>query len=258
MPFTDIVHHKVLGLRRRLELTAKPPFEIVDLINPVVTEQERTATPVHEAFYGNKGSVVHKWRHYLPIYDKYFSRYRGRRVRFLEIGVFRGGSLRMWREYFGTDAVLFGVDIDEHCRRYDGEAGQVRIGSQDDPAFLQSIVEEMGGVDIVLDDGSHVARHQKASFDALFPLLNERGLYLCEDTHTAYWRGVYEGGLGRSGTFIEHSKQLIDDVHAEYHGKPQSLADAHKQILGIHFYNSIVVIEKAPQLPATSIKVGTI
>ena len=63
---------------------------------------------------------VHKWHHYIPIYDRYFSRWRNTNFRFLEIGVWNGGSLEMWRKYFGDEAVIFGIDIDEDCRRFDG------------------------------------------------------------------------------------------------------------------------------------------
>ena len=104
---------------------------------------------------GNEGVKVHKWHHYLPLYDRYFGQYRGTPVKFLEIGVNNGGSLQMWRRYFGPDAVICGIDINPDCAQYDGQSGMVRIGSQDDPEFLASVIEEMGGIDAVLDDGSH-------------------------------------------------------------------------------------------------------
>ena len=82
-----------------------------------------------DIFVANKDNVVHKWHHYIPLYDKYFSNFRNRQVRFLEIGVSKGGSLQMWRKYFGEDAIIFGIDIDPECEKYNGLGGQVRIGS---------------------------------------------------------------------------------------------------------------------------------
>ena len=102
--------------------------------------------PLLPIYAGHEGAVVHKWHHYIPLYDRYLSRFRGQPVRFLEIGVFRGGSLEMWREFLGPEAVIFGIDIDPECAQFDGNAGQVRIGSQDDPAFLNSVIDEMGGI----------------------------------------------------------------------------------------------------------------
>jgi hypothetical protein len=214
-----------------------------------IPEAERVTSPMHRAFYENKGAVVHKWRGYFDKYDRHLSRFRDTPVRILEIGVFKGGSLQMWRNYFGGDATIFGIDIDENCSQYNGVAGQVRIGSQDDPSFLKSVLAEMGGADVVIDDGSHIARHQCISFNILFPELDPSGVYICEDLHTAYWRGIYEGGYRRRSSFIEFAKRLVDDIHADFHRHGSSLKDAHKVIDGIHFYNSMVVIEKAPQLP---------
>jgi cephalosporin hydroxylase len=242
-PFSDRLYDKVIQLG-----LAKPRCQAETSFDDI-SDAERNSTPVHQAFYGNTGSAVQKWRHYLKIYDRHLAKFRDSPVRFLEIGVSHGGSLRMWRNYLGLKATIFGIDINEECRKYNGEAAQVRIGSQDDPGFLRSVVAEMGGVDVVLDDGSHIARHQEISFDVLFPLINQ-GLYICEDTHTAYWRGFYEGGYRRRSTFIEKSKRLIDDIHSEFHNFPLSCHHASKSIGAIHFYNSMVVIEKEPQAPA--------
>ena len=126
-------------------------------------------------FYGHTGRQAFKWRHYLEAYDRHLSRFRDTRVRLLEIGVQKGGSLQIWRKYFGPHAVIFGIDIDESCRALDGAGAAVRIGSQDDVAFLNGVVEEMGGLDVVIDDGGHVAEQQHASFATLFPLMSERG-----------------------------------------------------------------------------------
>lgn len=123
----------------------------------------------------NSGAAVHKWHHYIPLYDRYFSAWRGTAVRFLEIGVNRGGSLQMWRRYFGEAASIFGIDINPKCAQYDGLAGQVRIGSQADGAFLESVVDEMGGIDIVLDDGSHQMAHVRETLVRLFPMLENGG-----------------------------------------------------------------------------------
>ncbi|KAG1649488.1 putative 14 protein in nqo3 5'region [Nymphon striatum] len=120
-----------------------------------------------DIYAGNEGVKVHKWHHYLPLYDRYFGQYRNTPVKFLEIGVNNGGSLQMWRRYLGPDAVLCGIDINPDCAQYDGQSGMVRIGSQDDPEFLAEVVKEMGGVDVVLDDGSHRMAHIEKSMRVL-------------------------------------------------------------------------------------------
>lgn len=103
---------------------------------------------------------------------------------------------------FRLRAVIFGIDIDEACRQYDGIHGQVRIGSQDDPAFLEKVISEMGGIDIVLDDGSHTMRHVRRTLEIAFPKVSPGGVYMIEDLHTAYWP-KYGGGAWREGQFFQ-------------------------------------------------------
>ena len=154
----------------------------------------------------------------------------------------------------GPDWVL-GIDIDPKCAEFDGRFSTVRIGSQDDAGFLKDVVREMGGVDIVLDDGSHVASHQRASFETLFPLLSEGGLYIIEDVHTAYWPS-FEGGLKRSGTAIEFMKKQIDEMHSHYLNKARNTETAIPPIESIQFFDSVVAVRKRKQAPRGHVVTG--
>ena len=196
----------------------------------------------------HSGHLVHKWHHYIPIYDRYFGPFRGRAPKMLEIGVSKGGSLAIWRKFLGPDAIIYGIDIEEDCRRYDGIDGQVRIGSQDDPTFLRSVIEEMGGVDIILDDGSHRMDDIKASLETLFPLLNNNGVYMIEDLHTAYWTG-FGGGLKAESNFFTYVRGLVDDMHHWYHESDMQRPEIAGSCASIHIYDSIVVLEKSKQHP---------
>lgn len=196
-----------------------------------------------DIFVNNKANIVHKWHHYIPLYARYFSAFRNRKIRFLEIGVSEGGSLQMWRKYLGDDAIIFGVDINPACQKFDGLAGRVRIGSQDDANFLRSVVAEMGGIDVVLDDGSHRMEHIVTSLRTLFPLLNESGIYLIEDLHTAYWEKS-GGGYKSKGNFFNVVRNVIDDMHHWYHQEAPTAALISNFCSGIHIHDSIVVLEK--------------
>jgi hypothetical protein len=247
MGLTDFIYTNATRLR-----LVPNPLELVGryLVEPShISSEEKSKTDMHRAFYGNEYGKANKWLHYLSVYDRHLSRFRGTPVRLLEIGVSAGGSLSMWRDYLGPDATIFGVDINPNCRKFDGVYAQVRIGSQADPNFLKGVCDEMGGVDVVIDDGSHVATHQRVSFETLFPVLSDRGVYICEDTHTAYWRGWAKGGYRRRTNFIEQAKRVVDDMHSDFHRCKQGVENAHRAISGVHFYNSMVVIEKEPQSP---------
>lgn len=194
-------------------------------------------------FATNKDFIVHKWHHYIPLYERYFSAFRGRKIRFLEIGVSKGGSLQMWRKYFGDDAIIFGIDINPECEKYNGLAGQVRIGSQVDMNFLENVVKEMGGVDIVLDDGSHQMDHIQMSLKHLFPHLSDGGLYMIEDLHCAYWKS-FGGGYRVKSNFFSYVMDLIDDMHHWYHKKGLKHSNISNNCSGLHIHDSIVVLEK--------------
>ena len=194
-------------------------------------------------FANNKGASVNKWHHYIPLYDRYFSFFRGQKIKFLEIGVGNGGSLQMWRKYFGDDATIFGIDINPKCEKLNGLAGQVRIGSQTDRCFLEAIVKEMGGVDIILDDGSHHMEHIPATLEYLFPHLSFGGIYMIEDLHTAYWRR-HGGGHGAKSNFFKFAMDLIDDMHHWYHRSKLKQAAISKDCSGIHIHDSMLVLDK--------------
>lgn len=209
-------------------------------------------------YIGHTGVVVHKWHHYFAIYTQFFERFRNTPVRFLEIGVSKGGSLELWRKYLGPDAIIFGIDIDPECAKFDGQAGHVRIGSQEDPAFLNKVIDEMGGVDVILDDGSHRMEHIPITLETLFPRLEDKGVYMIEDLHTSYWRG-WGGGPTRKANFFNYLRQIIDVMHRHYvENEIEFAKDAgFDHVGGLHIFDSIAVLEKAPPYTPQHSEIGT-
>jgi hypothetical protein len=194
-------------------------------------------------FLTNQERVIHKWKHYFPVYERHFGKFVNTDLIFIEIGCGAGGSLQMWKRFFGPHARIIGIDINPGCATFAEDQIEVRIGDQSDPAFLNTIVEECGPPDAVLDDGSHRMAHIQTSFAALYPKLSRNGVYLVEDLHTAYW-DEYEGGLKRRGSFIETCKDLIDELNADHtRGAVEATPFTHST-LSMHFYDSIVVFEK--------------
>ena len=192
----------------------------------------------------SSGMEISKWAHYIPIYDELFSKYRNKtKLNFLEIGVCKGGSLNMWRKYFGPDATIYGIDIDEECIKFDNNDGQVRIGSQVDFNFLDDVFSEMGEIDIVLDDGSHQMKHVTETFNHLFPKINNDGLYVIEDLHTAFWK-IYGGGYNSKSNFFSYMLSLTKDMHHWYHNKGAKKHNVASQIKSIQIFDSIVSVKK--------------
>ncbi|MFN9953975.1 MAG: class I SAM-dependent methyltransferase, partial [bacterium] len=124
-----------------------------------------------------------KWggHFYTPHYHRYFAKFRDAEINLLEIGIggyndpkLGGESLRMWRDYF-PNGKIFGIDVVDKSMH---ETDRIRTfkGSQVDNVFLDRVIRDIGRVDIIIDDGSHVNSHIIHSFKYLFPLLSENGI----------------------------------------------------------------------------------
>jgi len=216
-----------------------------DLSAAEAMSAEHRDNPLAQYFLRNQGRLIHKWHHYFEIYHRHFARFRGRSPVVLEVGVFQGGSLQMWREYFGRGCTIVGIDVNPGCKRFEDEATTILIGDQADPAFLADVRRRFPRVDILIDDGGHVMEQQIITFGELYHHLQPSGVYLCEDVHTSYLPS-YGGGLRRPGTFIEFSKALIDGLHAWYMPQDSRIDAFTRGTYSIIFYDSIVVIERRP------------
>ena len=214
-----------------------------------------TENPLAAYFFANPGRLIQKWHHYFEIYHRHFQSLRGRSPVVLEIGVFHGGSLQMWRHYFGPGARIVGIDIDPRCRRFEEPGIEILIGDQEDRAFLADVKRRVPHIDIVIDDGGHAMRQQIVSFEELYPHLQPNGVYLCEDIHTSV-APLFDGGYRRAGTFLEYAKGLVDQLYAWYSFEPDRFAvdDFTRSTFALHFYDSVLVVEKRPmQAPQQSV-----
>ena len=179
------------------------------------------------------GYDTDKSRSYLRNYEKYFSRFTGN-VNLLELGIFHGGSLLLWRDYF-PGGVIAGLDINEV--KVPDETGRIRVyrGKQQDTALLERIAAECGPFDIIIDDASHVGEPTKVSFWKLFGHLKEGGIYVIEDWRVGYWEGWPDGGrygakhslFQGSRRFGSHDyglvgfiKELVDELGADAYTHP--------------------------------------
>jgi hypothetical protein len=132
------------------------------------------------------GPGIWKWLHYFDIYHEHFQAFRGREVHIVEIGIYSGGSLDMWRDYFGAKARIYGVDIEPSCRVYEEKGYEVFIGDQGDRSFWQDFRRKVPIVDIVIDDGGHLPEQQIVTLEELLPHIRPGGVFLCEDVHNEF------------------------------------------------------------------------
>jgi SAM-dependent methyltransferase len=190
------------------------------------------------------GPGIWKWTHYFEIYDRHFAQFKNKPVNVLEIGIYSGGSLEMWKNYFGAGCAVYGVDIEESCRAYEGQGVRVFIGDQADRNFWRQFKQNAPMIDIVIDDGGHLPLQQRTSFEELFPHLKPGGIYLCEDIH------------GQTQSFAAYVCGLSSQLHAQIDPKEDLTNDERRisvktsplqcAVHSIHVYPFIAVIEKRP------------
>ncbi len=205
---------------------------------------DMSENPLYAYFMANRASaVLDKWVHYFPIYARHLARYRDRPVKVLEVGVYRGGGLQMWQKYLGESASLVGLDVDEAAVRSVQGRFPVVLGDQEDPEVLRKLNDDCGPFDVIIDDGGHTMAQQIATIETLFPLLNDGGTFIVEDCHTSYWP-TFGGALHGEGSFIEWTKDRIDDLHARHDAQidPRTVWATH--VDGLHVYDSVVVLDK--------------
>ena len=124
------------------------------------------------------------FHNYTRQYNTLLNDFKNKPIKYLEIGVFNGGSLKAIRETFKHSPCILGLDINNKCKIYEDVENNifVEIGDATDSDFIQQITKKYGSFDVILDDGSHTNKDVIKSFELLFPLLNDNGLYIVEDT----------------------------------------------------------------------------
>lgn len=218
-------------------------------------------------FYGtDKGSGIHD---YCKKYEKYLPFKREDKLKIFEIGVARGESLRMWKEYY-FNAHILSIDILPECKQYEEDRITIEIGSQTDGEFLNRLSYKYAPFDMIIDDGSHINSDVIYSFQHLFEYVKSNGgIYVVEDAATSYWPD-YGGGRYKPGSTIEYFKTLADDVNffGEWSerivpGKDERISTLYRrdkelieqfqrkgynyvgtQIESLNFLNSIIIITK--------------
>jgi predicted O-methyltransferase YrrM len=140
---------------------------------------------------------------FCEVYQQIFAAMRPRVTKILEIGVFFGASLCMWRDWF-PNAVIHGAD------HFTGQQGngrffedadrflrEVRTGQhqrivlhqldQSQRADLDRFAAENihGTFDIIIDDASHLMRDQQQTLGILFSHVKPGGYFVIEDLHSS-------------------------------------------------------------------------
>ena len=235
---------------RTLRLLNKLPFALRGLLLTDAWRNEPTGAvpaaaeqhgPLRRHFEAHReGPGIWKWLHYFELYERHLQRFVGRPVNVLEIGVFSGGSLGMWHEYFGAGCTVYGVDIEPACRAYAGERTKVLIGDQGDRDFWRRVRAEVPRFDVVIDDGGHTPEQQIVTLEEVLPYMSPGGVYVCEDV------------VGDNNGFGTYTRTLASELNtARSMNRTEQTGELwipptpfQADIHSIHFYPLVCVIEK--------------
>lgn len=195
---------------------------------------------------------------FCDIYEQLFSTMRPRVTKMLEIGVFFGASLCMWRDWF-PQAVIHGADhftgqqgngrFFEHADKFYQEVTSGRHPRIELHQLDQSKREDLvrfaaanqeATFDLVLDDASHLMRDQQQTLGLLFRLVKPGGYYVIEDLHSS--NGLdYDVDPDKSNSTLLMIQAALagEGWHSRYlHAEEESFLHDHVDLASTAIYNS--------------------
>ena len=194
---------------------------------------------IYKLFKNSKKYSI-KWSSYFQVYEKILSNYKNKKIKFVEIGVANGGSLFMWKKYFGKKAKIIGIDLNPAAKKLEKNGFKIYIGNQSDKEFWNYFYKKEGKVDIILDDGGHKNLQQISTIHYSLPHIKDGGKIIIEDTITSYLKKEFYNPSKYS--FINYTKNIIDYIHRRSPLLMKELNLYSKKIFSVEFFESIVVL----------------
>lgn len=176
---------------------------------------------------------------YFDAYDNLLAKYQDRKITFVEIGVLNGGSLFMWRNFFGPEARIIGIDLNPAAKQWESNDFEIFIGSQSNPGFWSNFFSKVGDIDVLLDDGGHTFEQQIITSECVVDHIKDDGMLIVEDTHTSYLTGFGDN----KASFINYAKLQVDRINSRYWRFEQAQPQKDRRIWSIEFFESIVAFK---------------
>ena len=167
----DLIYHKVFDIPfNTLDTTNIPDIAVVsnklsDIVDPYITDKH------------------HSHNYFKLIYDDLFEPIQNNVEKFVEVGIDKGGSLELWRDYF-KNATVYGLDINIGVN-INPERIELKQLDQSNIEHLKEFAQEHTEIDVIMDDGSHKMYDQQITLATLFKSLKPGGIYVLEDLHTS-------------------------------------------------------------------------
>ncbi len=206
---------------------------------------------LHYGKLNNTDKVTH--HEYHKYYDYILKQFYNSHGSIVEIGIGTGVSLPMWMSLF-KNAHIYGVDKESENKN--NEKYTIFKGDQSNIDDLNSLKSALidKNVFFINDDGSHIPEHQLKTFNVLFPILVEGGIYIIEDIETSYWSkgDCYnyktEYGYKHTNSIVEIFKEVTDIINREFIIEKTKLSNKilhYDYIDSVTFGRNCIIIKKA-------------
>ena len=192
------------------------------------------------AIYDKTPYLSIKYDNYFIIYEELLKKYVGREVTIVEVGILNGGSLFMWRKFFGPKARIIGIDLNPDACEWEKYGFEIYIGDQATDAFWTQLFYKIGKVDVLIDDGGHTNKQQVVTTHNAIQNINDGGILIIEDIHTNYF---LEFGNPYRYSFLNFAYRIIDSINSRFYSLRQINPEYSSKVYNVSFFESIVAFQ---------------
>ena len=150
---------------------------------------------------------------YFAAYDKVLAKYVGKAPVIVDVGILSGGSLFMWRDFLGPEARIIGVELNPAATKWREHGFEIFIGDQSSGGFWNTFFEQVGPIDILIDDGGHTNYQQLKTLHEAIPHVRDGGIVLIEDTHASYMKNF---GNPSKYSFMNFCAEAVHKINDRY------------------------------------------
>jgi hypothetical protein len=182
-----------------------------------------------------------KWSNYYEIYENIFQKFVNKKIKNVEIGIGDGGSLFMWRKFFGKKAKIIGIELNPEAKKLEKYGFKIFNGDQSNPNFWKNFYKKIGKIDILIDDGGHTNLQQITTLMESLKNIKDGGMIVVEDTHTSFMKNSGFRNPSKY-SFINFSRALIENIHRRNPMLKKEMNFFSEKIYSLSFYDSIIVV----------------
>ena len=137
---------------------------------------------------------------YLDLYEYLFADKKETAQNILEIGIFNGGSIKLWKDYF-TNATVHGIDIIKDNKNWDDIIAVENItlytgvDAYNKEFITKHFLNTNMKFDIIIDDGPHDLTSMIHCITYYSQLLLPDGILIIEDVRNMRWTEILSSSV---------------------------------------------------------------